>query len=134
MDLLALRVRWPSAQSWRRAGLAATLVLVALGWACGKGSARGAQAQGPPGIPVKVETAKLISVNDTTEYVSTLKSRATAVIMPQVEGVITDIYVHSGSRVSAGAPLMLLPLLVAESLGRKRYGFISPEEWYFTKS
>jgi len=59
---------------------------------------------GSPGIPVKVETAKLISVNDTTEYVSTLKSRATAVIMPQVEGVITDIYVHSGSRVSAGTP------------------------------
>jgi RND family efflux transporter MFP subunit len=28
------------------------------------------------------------------------------VIMPQVEGVITDIYVHSGSRVSAGTPLM----------------------------
>ena len=106
MDLLALRGRWPSAQSRCRAGLAATLGLAALGLACGKGSTRGAQAQGPPGIPVKVETAKLISVNDTTEYVSTLKSRATAVIMPQVEGVITDIYVHSGSRVSAGTPLM----------------------------
>jgi len=89
MDLLAHRVRWLSAKSWRRAGLAATLGLAALGLACGGGSARGAPAQGPPGIPVKVETAKLISVNDTTEYVSTLKSRAIAVIMPQVEGVIT---------------------------------------------
>jgi len=83
MDLLAHRVRWLSAKSSRRAGLAAQ------GLACGGGSARGAPAQGPPGIPVKVETAKLISVNDTTEYVSTLKSRAIAVIMPQVEGVIT---------------------------------------------
>jgi len=80
MDLLALRGRWPSAQSRCRAGLAATLGLAALGLACGKGSTRGTQAQGPPGIPVKVETAKLISVNDTTEYVSTLKSRATAVM------------------------------------------------------
>ena len=69
-----------------RVGLAAISALAAVGLACSGGSARGAQPQGPSGIPVKVETAKLISVNDTTEYVSTLKSRDTAVIMPQVEG------------------------------------------------
>ena len=55
---------------------------------------------------MKVETAQLVSVNDTTEYVATLKSRDTAVIMPQVEGVITQIFVHSGSRVAAGTPLI----------------------------
>jgi len=86
--------------------LAAILALAALGVACSAGSVRGAQPQGSSGIPVKVETAKLVSVNDTTEYVATLKSRDTAVIMPQVEGQITDIYVHSGSRISAGTPLM----------------------------
>jgi RND family efflux transporter MFP subunit len=106
MDLLTLRERWPSALWSRGAALATILGLAALGLACGGDSARGAQPQGPSGIPVKVETAKLISVNDTTEYVATLKSRDTAVIMPQVEGQITDIYVHSGSRVSAGTPLM----------------------------
>ena len=106
MDVLRLREHSPSAELTRRAGLAAIFVLAALSSACSGGSAKGAQPQGPPGIPVKVETAKLISVNDTTEYVATLKSRDTAVIMPQVEGVITDIFVHSGSRVSAGTPLM----------------------------
>jgi RND family efflux transporter MFP subunit len=107
MDLLTLRERWQSVRFWRqRSGLAAILALAAVGVACGGSSARGAQPQGPSGIPVKVETAKLISVDDTTEYVATLKSRDTAVIMPQVEGLITDIYVHSGSRVSAGTPLM----------------------------
>ncbi len=55
---------------------------------------------------MKVETAQLVSVKDTSEYVSTLKSRDSAVIMPQVEGQITDIFVHSGTRVSAGTPLM----------------------------
>ena len=45
-------------------------------------------------------------VNDTTEYVATLKSRDSAVIMPQVEGQITKIFVHSGDRVNAGTPLM----------------------------
>lgn len=96
----------PSQCSTSPAALATTLVLAALGMGCSGGSARGAQAQGPAAIPVKVETARLISVPDTTEYVATLKSRETAVIMPQVEGVITDIYVHSGSRVSVGTPLM----------------------------
>jgi RND family efflux transporter MFP subunit len=88
------------------AGLGAVLTLAVLGSACSGSAARGPQPQGPPGIPVKVQTAQLVSINDTTEYVATLKSRDTAVIMPQVEGVITQIFVHSGSRVVAGTPLM----------------------------
>src|SRR4051812_27581746 len=94
--------------SCRGTGLTAVLTLALLATACSGGAARGPQAQGPSGIPVKVETAQLVSVNDTTEYVATLKSRDTAVIMPQVEGVITKIFVHSGSRVPAGAPLIQL--------------------------
>jgi len=47
-----------------------------------------------------------MAVQDVTDYVATLKSRDSAVIMPQVEGVITQIYVHSGDRVSAGSPLI----------------------------
>jgi len=53
-----------------------------------------------------VQTAQSAPVNETTEYVATLKSRDSAVIMPEVEGRITQIYVHSGDRVSAGTPLM----------------------------
>jgi len=45
-------------------------------------------------------------VNDATEYVATLKSRDSAVIMPQVEGQVTRILVHSGESVGAGAALM----------------------------
>ncbi len=86
--------------------LAAVLALVAAGAACSGKSVRGAAPQGPAGIPVKVQTAQLVSVKDTSEYVATLKSRNSAVIMPQVEGQITDIYVHSGSRVAPGTPLM----------------------------
>jgi RND family efflux transporter MFP subunit len=107
MDLLRLRKQCPpTLGSPSRTGLAAVLSLASLSLACGGGAVRGAQAQGPTGIPVKVETAKLVSVNDTSEYVATLKSRDTAVIMPQVEGQITEISVHSGTRVSAGTPLM----------------------------
>jgi RND family efflux transporter MFP subunit len=57
-------------------------------------------------MPVKVQEAHAVPVSDSTEYVATLKSRDSAVIMPQVEGIITKILVHSGDRVAAGAPLM----------------------------
>ncbi len=57
-------------------------------------------------MPVKVQEAHATPVNDATEYVSTLKSRDSAVIMPQVEGQVTKILVHSGESVAAGAALM----------------------------
>lgn len=68
-------------------------------------------AQGPPpggfhGMPVKVLEAKAVPVSDSTDYVATLRSRDSAVIMPQVEGQVTQIFVHSGDRVKEGAELM----------------------------
>ena len=66
----------------------------------------GPQAQGPPGMPVKIEVARSVAVDDSSEYVATLKSRGSAAIMPQVEGHITKIFVRSGARVPEGAPLM----------------------------
>jgi len=74
--------------------------------ACSKNVAQNAQASEGGGMPVKVLEARATPVNDATEYVATAKSRDSAVIMPQVEGQVTKIMVHSGEAVSAGAPLM----------------------------
>ena len=74
--------------------------------ACSSGNPGPAGGGAPQGIPVKVQIAQAAPVNETTEYVATLKSRDSAVIMPEVEGQITQIYAHSGDRVSAGTPLM----------------------------
>jgi RND family efflux transporter MFP subunit len=74
--------------------------------ACSKGPAQNPQAAGFHAMPVKVIEAKAVPVNDASEYVATLKSRDSAVIMPQVEGQITQIFVHSGDRVTAGSELM----------------------------
>jgi RND family efflux transporter MFP subunit len=104
MELLILRGN-PRPFRSTGIGLAALLALAAL-VACSGGSVKGAVPQGPAGIPVKVETAQLVPVKDTTEYVATLKSRDSAVIMPQVEGQITAIFVRSGARVASGTPLM----------------------------
>jgi RND family efflux transporter MFP subunit len=72
--------------------------------ACGNDKA--AKAAAPQAMPVKVQTAKAQKVDDTTDYVATLKSRDSAVVMPQVEGIITQIFVHSGEKVDAGARMM----------------------------
>jgi len=83
----------------------AILLLALLSVGCKTGSAD-PKAQGPQAIPVKVQIAKNVAVSDAMEYVATLKSRDSAVIMSQVEGWVTDIYVHSGERVEAGTPMM----------------------------
>lgn len=83
------------------------LLFVALGFAAGCGDTKDAKAGGgTQAMPVKVKTAAPASVDDATEYVATLKSRDSALVMPQVEGIITEIFVHSGDRVAAGVPLM----------------------------
>lgn len=82
------------------------LFLAAIAAACSGNSVKGAQAQGDPVVPVKILVAQAVPISDTTEYVATLKSRDSAVIMPQVEGQITEIRVHSGDRVSPGTVLM----------------------------
>jgi RND family efflux transporter MFP subunit len=83
-----------------------TLILGLLLFTVACNDTKAAKAGATEAMPVKVRTATLTKVDDSTEYVATLKSRDTAVVMPQVEGIITQIFVHSGDRVTAGAPLM----------------------------
>jgi RND family efflux transporter MFP subunit len=84
--------------------LPGVLLAVLLFTACG--NSKEAKAEAPQAMPVKVQTAKAQKVDDSTDYVATLKSRDSAVVMPQVEGIITQIYVHSGEHVADGAPMM----------------------------
>ena len=86
--------------------LLAALAVSGATLACSSHAAQNAQAGGSPGMPVKVQEARATAVNDASEYVATLKSRDSAVIMPQVEGQVIKIFVHSGEAVGGGAPLM----------------------------
>src|SRR5580700_11249377 len=85
--------------------LPCTLLSLAL-VSAGCGNQKAAKADAPQAMPVKVRTAKAQKVDDSSDYVATLKSRDSAVVMPQVEGIITQIFVHSGERVADGAPMM----------------------------
>lgn len=72
---------------------------------CGDGAKAGAPA-GPQAFPVKTITAQAQTVPLSTDYLATLRSRNAATLQPLVEGDITKIFVNSGQRVEAGAPVL----------------------------
>ncbi len=86
--------------------LSAGLCVIAMASGCSSSKQNPPQAGGFQAMPVKVMEAKALPVSEASEYVATLKSRDSAVIMPQVEGQITQISVHSGDRVTAGSALI----------------------------
>lgn len=56
-------------------------------------------------MPVEIVTLAAEPVEQSTEYVASLKSRQTTTIQPQVEGFVTRVAVKSGQQVSQGAVL-----------------------------
>jgi RND family efflux transporter MFP subunit len=90
----------------RTPSLVLPITLLAVLFSSGCGDSKAAKAAAPQAMPVKVQTATTQEIDDTTDYVATLKSRDSAVVMPQVEGIITQIFVHSGDHVASGAPMM----------------------------
>ena len=73
---------------------------------CGQKTAADNPAGPPGGMPVQVLPVKSVTIPDTTEYLSVLKSRHSANINPQVEGQVVRIFVKSGDRVKAGQALL----------------------------
>ena len=67
---------------------------------------RSAGPGGFPPMPVEAVTLAARPIEQTSEFVGTLKSRRSTTVQPQVEGFVTRILVRSGDRVRPGAPLM----------------------------
>lgn len=85
--------------------ISALLLIALISISCGKNASADKPA-GMPAFPVKVITAQAQMVPQVTDYLATLKSRNSAILQPQVEGDVTRIFVHSGQRVEAGAPIL----------------------------
>jgi RND family efflux transporter MFP subunit len=97
--------RFARRRSFTRVPAAALALSSALLAGCGGGKGTG----GPGGgfaVPVEVATVAERPVEQTTEYVGTVKSRRSTTVQPQVEGFVTKILVRSGERVRPGDPLM----------------------------
>jgi RND family efflux transporter MFP subunit len=95
----------------RRFAFYSLAIMIATSAACG-GNSGAPQAQGggpaggaPPPMPVEIVTLAAKPVEQSTEYVASLKSRHSSTIQPEVEGFITRIAVRSGQNVSRGAVL-----------------------------
>jgi RND family efflux transporter MFP subunit len=87
----------------RRAPLAAAMAIAA---ACNRAPAGPPPGQAMPPTPVAIAVARATPIEDTSEYVATLKSLQSTTVQPQIDGQITKILVVSGDRVAQGAPLM----------------------------
>src|SRR6266446_2013602 len=100
-----------------RLGASLLLALAAGAFVCGcqKSAADSAPGASAPAMPVQVQIAPAVKIPDTTEYLSILKSRHSASINPQVEGLITRIFVKSGDHVKAGTPLLQIDPLKQEA-------------------
>jgi len=70
------------------------------------GDAAGGAGGGMPAMAVDIVTLEAKPIEQTTEFVGTVKSRRSTDIQPQVEGFITRIAAKPGQRVAAGALLM----------------------------
>ena len=66
------------------------------------------EAAGPQSVKVKVKLAQVAAtqVQVTAEYLATCKSRRSLILQPQTEGLVTQIFVTSGQKVEAGAPIL----------------------------
>jgi RND family efflux transporter MFP subunit len=58
------------------------------------------------GFPVQTATVSMAPVQQSSEYVATIKSRRSATMQPQVDGRLTQIHVRSGDHVKSGELLM----------------------------
>ena len=75
--------------------------------ACGRGSGTPAgAAAGPPPASVSILTLEPKPIERTSEFIAQLRAQRTATIQPEVDGVITRIFVTPGDRVRLGAPLV----------------------------
>src|SRR4029453_18041211 len=85
-----------------------TMVVAVLAACRGEGQQAGPGGPGgggPPPMPVEVLTLSAKPVEQSTEYVASLKSRRSSTIQPEVEASLMSIAVRSGQQVAKGTLL-----------------------------
>jgi RND family efflux transporter MFP subunit len=81
----------------------------ALAAACGSDQAAqgaSAAAAGPPPAGVKLLTLEQKPIEQTSDFIATVRSLRSTTVQPEVDGLVTRIFVKAGDRVRAGAPLV----------------------------
>ena len=90
--------------------LAPALLALSLAAFAGAGGTRGggapAAAAAPPPAAVAMVTLEAKPVPRTSEFIAQLRSQRSATVQPEVDGVVTRIFVKPGDRVKPGTPLV----------------------------
>jgi RND family efflux transporter MFP subunit len=87
--------------------LAACGVLALSIGGCNRGGPAPGAAQGPPPpAGVKLLTLEARPIEQTSEFLATLRSLHSSTIQPEVAGSITKVFVKSGDQVRVGTPLI----------------------------
>src|SRR5262245_12749385 len=85
------------------------IVTALLATACDRGPAAGGPAAGGRrGGPAAIKSVPHENhpIEDTTDFISTVRSLNSTTVQPQVEGRVTKIFVKSGDVVKPGTPML----------------------------
>ena len=94
----------PSLTTHRIGAAALLLSLAAAG--CRNTQSGGGAAAAPPPTAVTVITLEQKPVEEASELIATIRSLRSTTVQPEVEGLITRIFVKSGDNVRPGTPLV----------------------------
>ena len=97
---------WKPSSVKGRSRICAASLFAAAVFAASCGKSAGPPGGGSQGVPVEVVTLAERPVEQTSEFIGTVKSRRSTTVQPQVEGFVTRILVHSGELVQPGAALL----------------------------
>ena len=89
-----------------RLAVALFVLLLAGVRACTRGGTPSSAAGPPPPMGVSTVTLQKKPLEQASGFIATIRSIRSSTVQPEVEGVVTRIFVKSGDRVTLGAPLV----------------------------
>jgi RND family efflux transporter MFP subunit len=89
-----------------RFAIVLTTVLALSSVACRGNAPAQSAAAAPPPSAVQIATLTAAPIEEASEFIATLRSLRSSTVQPEVEGVVTRIFVKSGDRVNVGTPLV----------------------------
>jgi RND family efflux transporter MFP subunit len=89
-----------------RLAVALPVLLLVGGAACTRSGTPASAAGPPPPMGVSTLTLQKKPIEQSSGFIATIRSNRSSTVQPEVEGVVTRIFVKSGDRVALGAPLV----------------------------
>lgn len=74
--------------------------------ACGGSAPAQGAAAGPPPTAVEIRTLEARPIERTSDFIGTVRSLRSTTVQPEVEGLVTRIFVKAGAHVREGDPLV----------------------------